>query len=316
MALLTIFKWIANDGSYAQHLIFALARASSREVTHTVSNVIQLWLDYAESRDQPDEDVDELPAMGLSNGHGDLGCPSNDITYQCNMPTDPVLLSDEFYEDAKATLFSGIKSRQSGTLPRNDTALVNIASFIAAAAQRSNKTRGDLVDSGALALVLIALADGIPILSEVLCAFQQSKVTRKVKGPFDISAGRQIGFAPRVQVTEAKAIETRCLPLTLIDTEAQKLLKEVAFEGQLRTSLFASRRRICHPLLNALLGPYTGSGGLHAEIREVLVDILSPPERLFSLDFKFDTRKSSSISPSSSALSSPSSPTGRNSSFK
>lgn len=272
MALLTIFKWIVIDGPSAQQLIDALARASGREITHTISNVVQLWLEYANARDQPDEDVEEIVGLndGMANNHGGA-------IYLLNPRTAPALLGNAFYEEAKELLFSRIQSSQSPTLPRNDTAILNMISFIIAVVSRNNTSRSSLVDSGALALALIAYVDGVPLLSDLLHPFQQSKDVPDRKHSTPMSRSRSVGFTPSEEKAESKIVEIKCLPLALVNTVAHSLwetIQDPAFVALLRTPFFVTRRHICVPLLNALLGRHMRLEGLQDETRTVLSDIL------------------------------------------
>jgi hypothetical protein len=111
-----------------------------------------------------------------------------------------------------------------------------------------------MLDAGALAIVLVAFVDGVPILSNVLDAFRRPPGDRK---------GKQ------------KA--TSCISLSVISTETYKLLDMIrtpAFQMLLQTQIFVKRRRMCLSLLDALLGPGGGVNDVYSELRDVFEEIL------------------------------------------
>jgi hypothetical protein len=243
LSLLTILKYIVINSDVVKHLTVVLGKAPCHDVTDIASGVIQLWLEYASVREQPDESLD-IP------GHLSI---SADFTGGRGLP-GRVEKDETFYAHEKGLFFSKILSKQTPILPRNDTALSRIVHFITAATRQSLTIQWGFLDAGALAVVLIAFMDGVPMLSDLLDAFR---------------------LPPNDPKSKQKAMS--CIPLSSIRTEANKIwdmTQNPAFQVLLQTQIFTKRRRMCASLLDALLGPGGGVDDVYSELRDVFDGIL------------------------------------------
>jgi hypothetical protein len=247
---LTIFKRIVAGGSVAQYLAVVIGRASCHDIADIAFGVMQLWLEYANTRGPSDSAFEH---GGFCEKFDMLG--NTVITLVASMPPNQIEALDEtFYGHEKSLLFSKISSKQTSTLPHNNTALSNIVRFFTFAAQQSMTLQWGLLDAGALAVVLVAFVDGVPMLSDLLVAFRY---------PANDHRSKQKGIS--------------CISLSLIRTEASKLLDTIqtpAFRALLQTQIFAKRRRICLSLLDALLGSGGGVDDVYTELRNVFEEIL------------------------------------------
>jgi hypothetical protein len=173
-------------------------------------------------------------------------------------------LAETFYDREKGPFFEKVLMKQIKTVPRNDTALSGIIHFLTFAAQQSMTIQWSLLDAGALAIVLFAFVDGVPILSDLLDAFRHP--------PDDHQTKR------RTFLESKHSSKSSCISLSLISTEASKLLDTIqnpAFQALLQTQIFTKRRRICLSLLDVLLGSGGGMDDVYAELRGVFDKILN-----------------------------------------
>jgi hypothetical protein len=165
LALLTIFKYIVAGGNAAvQHLTAILTRSSSLDAAHIMSEILQLWLQYVDMREAHELLVEQTRLVTFN---GDWVQSLNSF--------DPVLHSAPLLEETvcchkKSLFFSKILKKQPSIHPFNDTALSSIIHFIIFAAKQSITLQWGLLDADALAVVLIAFVDGVPILSNLLDA--------------------------------------------------------------------------------------------------------------------------------------------------
>jgi hypothetical protein len=250
LALLTIFKYIVAGGNAAvQHLTAILTRSSSLDAAHIMSEILQLWLQYVDMREAHELLVEQTRLVTFN---GDWVQSLNSF--------DPVLHSAPLLEETvcchkKSLFFSKILKKQPSIHPFNDTALSSIIHFIIFAAKQSITLQRGLLDAGALAVVLIAFVDGVPILSNLLDTFKHLPSDR-----------------------QSKHNVTSYISLSSIRTEASKLLDMIqtpAFQVLLKTRIFTKRRRICLPLLDALLGLGGGVDDEYSDLRDILIDILT-----------------------------------------
>jgi hypothetical protein len=252
LALLTIFKYIVAGGNVAQHLTVVLRRSPHQDIIHIMSGVVQLWLEYAGSREPSD----------WALGH--IGLSRDSILSSGAMPLPVKKSIETFYDHEKDLFFAKIFRKQTRALPHDDTALFSIIRFLTFAAQQSMTIQWSLLDAGALAVVLIAFVDGVPMLSNLLDAFRLRPNDRQSK-PRTILESNHIGTS-------------LCISLSLISTEASKLLDTIqspAFQALLQTHVFTKRRRICLSLLDVLLGPGGGVNDVYERLRDVFEEILS-----------------------------------------
>lgn len=258
LALLTIVKHIFVGGKAAQYLATVLAQAPCQDITYIVSSIIQLWLEYAEQRGQIDpvlEPVGFLEVNGLSIG------PAMGMS---KMPVPDQTL----YDQAKGILFSRIVGKQTGALPRDDTALTNVVNFIATTARRRSVLEiqdTGMIDGGAIALALIPFVDNVPILSDLLHAFRQLTTTTTTT-------------TPKLERRDpSEDASSPCIPLSLINSEARKLLETIqmpAFQALLQTPIFVGRRWLCFSLLESLLGQDSGEDDMYTETRLLFDQVL------------------------------------------
>lgn len=252
LALLTIFKYIVAGGNAVQHLTTILTRSSSLDTTRIVSEIVQLWLEYQHIRGMYDLPMEQTKLIAFD---GDLGQSLLDMSHSVIAVPNPIKkIAETFSGHEKSRLFSKILRKQTSALPRNDTALFSIIHFIVFAAKQSMTIQWGLLDGGALAIILIAFVDGVPILSNLLDAFK-----RTLNDPS----------------TQDAALS--CISLASIRIEASKLLNMIQtppFQALLQTRIFTKRRRTCLPLLDALLGPGGGVDDVYSELRDVFEEIL------------------------------------------
>lgn len=258
LALLTIFKYIVTGGNATRHLTVIFRRSPSRDTTHIVAAVVQLWLEYANTR-EPTDLADPTFESGFLHPPLELSQVLSVVPNQIEKP------EETFYEHEKSLLFAKILKKQSQILPRNDTALFSIIHFLSSAAQQSMTIQWSFLDAGALAVVLIVFVDGVPILSDHLDAFRHHTDGHQPKRQ-TFGKSRQNALSP-------------CISLSLISTEAAKLLdtaRSPAFQVLLQTQIFTRRRRICLSLLDVLLGSGGGVDDMYTELRDIFEDILYP----------------------------------------
>jgi hypothetical protein len=250
LALLTIFKYIIVGGDAVQHLTAILTRSSSLDTAHIMSEIVQLWLEYVDTRGADDLLVEQARSVILNGAWAQ----SLHVMDPGVHPAAP-LLDETVYCREKSLLFSKILKKQPSIHPFNDTALSSIIHFIIFAAKQSITLQRGLLDAGALAVVLIAFVDGVPILSNLLDTFKHLPSHR-----------------------QSKHNVTSYISLSSIRTEASKLLDMIqtpAFQVLLKTRIFTKRRRICLPLLDALLGLGGGVDDEYSDLRDILKDILT-----------------------------------------
>lgn len=246
LALLIIFKYIFIGAKAAQYLAFVLAQGSSQDTTRVVSNLLQLWLEYASLRGRLAPVLEPVGFLGNQLGLSAVSTPTS---------PDP-----SFYDQAKMILFSKIESKQKGSLPHDDTSLTNLVHFIAAAAGQNVTVRSGLINAGAIAFALIPFVDNVPVLCRLLNVFRQPTNIPRSNGP-----------------CASDASQLPCIPLSLINSEARKLLDTVqtpAFQALLQTPIFTGRRWLCFSLLESLLGQDGGEDDIYTETRLLFDQIL------------------------------------------
>lgn len=251
LALLTIFKYIFVGAKSTQYLAFILAKGTCQDMTYIISNILQLWLEYAGQRGQR---VSVLEPVGFLDNGSQVGGGTAVVS-------GPSSADPTFYDLAKSILFAKIESKQKGRLPRDDTSLNNVVHFLITTADQNVTVRRGLIDAGAIAFALIPFVDNVPMLCELLDAFREPSNTPKHNDVSDVSQDTKLP----------------CIPLSLINSEARKLLGTIqipAFQALLQTPIFTERRLLCFSLLESLLGQDEGEDDMYTETRLLFDQIL------------------------------------------
>jgi hypothetical protein len=219
---------------------------------------MQLWFEYVDLRTQSDS---HTPHTALRNTgaslvwsyeHPGIGQPAQ-------------LLEETFYDHEKNLIFSKLLKRQSPHLPWNNSTLSSIIHFIAYAAQQSMIIRWGMIEAGALAVILIAFVDGVPMLSNAVDTF------RYPRSDLQSTLGTSSESKERTRSTYT------CISVSLLGRVASDLLDAAqtpVFRALLQTEIFNQRRSTCVYLWDTLLGPRGDVDDMYTEIRDVFEQIL------------------------------------------
>ena len=257
-----MFTCIVVGDDYTRYkLVIALTSASYSEAVGIFSRVIRLWLSYIRNRDDP--------GMAIHGGVVEIGSlvrnPANNNT-EHHVIMQTFALCESFYTRARSLLFRKIETVQCRTIPPNDRPLHNILDFVITAARHSMILQWGILDAGILALLPLALVNGISLLPALLDALDQQSCALPPKHRSSSGAG-----------TDSYEPNTAVIPLDLINNEIFAIVHCVQapqLQELLYSEVFATRRSICSLFLETFLGSEHGMG-LYSETRNLLSQILT-----------------------------------------
>ena len=164
-------------------------------------------------------------------------------------------------------LFWKIETAQRRIFPMNDRPLHNILNFIITAAKHSMVVRWGMFDAGILALLPLALVDGVvSLLSGLIDVLVQQSNT--------LPPGHTLG--PEAE-TDSNEPNITVISLTMINNGTSVLagcIQTLQFQELLCSEVFITRRRICLLLLDTFLGSEYAVDGTYSETRKLFSQIL------------------------------------------
>ena len=259
LAILAVFRYMVIGGDRTRHLACVLASASHQDVVNIFSRIARLWVAYIQIRDRPEM------ALQLQAGNTD----HSGVDRKTRVAG--VAGNESIYDREKSLLFRKIETIQQRASPLDDRPLHNILEFAMTVAKNSLNSRWGVLDAGILALVPLAVVDGISsLLSPLLDMLGQH-----IDG--DARYLSQQSHPSGIEIIAHNTIPP-AFPLALVGTATSKLLsliKDPQFDEFLHSKMFITRRNICSCLLDTLLGDGHGLDDAYSKIRDLFAQILA-----------------------------------------
>ena len=255
LAILAMFRCILIGGYCTRHLITALTSASHQDTVNIFSRIIRLWLQYVQIRDKPNVPL-HLQA-GAADRSQRVGTSDQSTT-----------IGKSFHTREKTSLFRKIETAQRRTSPLDDRPLHNIIKFVITAAKHSMTIRWGILDAGVLALVPLAIVDGVaPLRSGLLDVLDQQS-----------HSGSPLSQQHKYAEGESRKLDGTVIPLAPINAGASMLLRRIRaphFEELLHSEMFVTRRSICCSLLEVLLGNERAVDDTYTKTHDLFTQILA-----------------------------------------
>jgi hypothetical protein len=262
LATLSIFKCILAGGDCTRYLATALTNGSYQDAVGIFCRIIQLWLAYIENRDSHG-----IPLRGEWHVEASEYTRYTGTILRGSRLYQSIMASENFYTRAKSMLFWKIETAQRRIFPVNDRPLHNILNFIITAAKHSMVVRWGMLDAGILAMLPLALVDGVvSLLSGLLDVLMQQSNT--------LLPGH---MSPEAE-TDSDEPNVTVISLAVINNGTSMLARCIQtpqFQELLHSEVFITRRSICSSLLDTFLGSEHAVDGTYSETRKLFAQILT-----------------------------------------
>jgi hypothetical protein len=210
LAILAVFRYMLIGGECTRHLACVLTSASHQDAVNIFSRIARLWVAYIQIGDRPEM------ALQLQAGNTDHRSVDQ------KMRAAGITSNESIYDREKSLLFRKIETIQRRASPLDDRPLHNILEFAMTVAKNSLNSRWGVLDAGILALVPLAVVDGISsLLSPLLDMLGQH-----IDGD-----ARYLSQRSHPSVIEIIIYNTipPAFPLALVGATTSKLLSSTSF---------------------------------------------------------------------------------------